>query len=238
MAKNTYGTGSFVLLNTGTDAPKPAEGHLTTVAWGLGDQTHYALEAAVFITGAAVQWLRDGLGIIGEAPETEGLAASLDSNDGVYFVPALTGLGSPHWDPYARGAIIGLTRGSGRAHLARAALEAIAYQTVDAVRAQEAAAGESLEILKADGGAVQNRWLMQFQADVLGVPVIVPEIPETTALGAAYLAGIATGAWDAERVEAMWRQAALYEPRMSEDQRESLIAEWRRAVERARGWAA
>ena len=238
MAKNTYGTGSFVLLNTGTDAPEPAEGLLTTVAWGLGDQTHYALEAAVFITGAAVQWLRDGLGIIGEAPETEGLAASLDSNDGVYFVPALTGLGSPHWDPYARGAIIGLTRGSGRAHLARAALEAIAYQTVDAVRAQEAAAGESLEILKADGGAVQNRWLMQFQADVLGVPVIVPEIPETTALGAAYLAGIATGAWDAERVEAMWRQAALYEPRMSEDQRESLIAEWRRAVERARGWAA
>ena len=238
MAKNTYGTGSFVLLNTGTDAPEPAEGLLTTVAWGLGDQTHYALEAAVFITGAAVQGLRDGLGIIGEAPETEGLAASLDSNDGVYFVPALTGLGSPHWDPYARGAIIGLTRGSGRAHLARAALEAIAYQTVDAVRAQEAAAGESLEILKADGGAVQNRWLMQFQADVLGVPVIVPEIPETTALGAAYLAGIATGAWDAERVEAMWRQAALYEPRMSEDQRESLIAEWRRAVERARGWAA
>jgi len=227
-----------VLLNTGTDDPDAAEGLLPTVAWGLGDRTHYALEAGVFITGAAVQWLRDGLGIIGEAPETEGLAASLDSNDGVYFVPALTGLGSPHWDPYARGAIIGLTRGSGRAHLARAALEAIAYQTVDAVRAQEAAAGESLEILKADGGAVQNRWLMQFQADVLGVPVIVPEIPETTALGAAYLAGIATGAWDAERVEAMWRQAALYEPRMSEDQRESLIAEWRRAVERARGWAA
>jgi glycerol kinase len=238
MAKNTYGTGSFVLLNTGTDAPEPGEGLLTTVAWGLGDETDYALEAAVFITGAAVQWLRDGLGIIGEAPETEGLAASLETNDGVYFVPALTGLGSPHWDPYARGTIVGLTRGSGRAHLARAALEAIAYQTVDAVRAQETAAGESLAVLKADGGAVQNRWLMQFQADVLGVPVIVPEIVETTALGAAYLAGIAIGDWDSAQVEGMWRQAARYEPRMSTDQRESLVAEWRRAVERAKGWAA
>ena len=142
-----------------------------------------------------MQWLRDGLGIIDEAAETEALAASLDGNDGVYFVPALTGLGSPHWDPYARGTIVGLTRGSGRAHLARAALEAIAYQTVDAVRAQEAAAGERLEVLKADGGAVANRWLMQFQADVLGAPVVVPEIAETTALGAAYLAGIATGRW-------------------------------------------
>ena len=237
MAKNTYGTGSFVLLNTGGDAPEPGEGLLTTVAWGLGPRTDYALEAAVFITGAAVQWLRDGLGIIGSAPESEGLAASLDSNDGVYFVPALTGLGSPHWDPYARGTIVGLTRGSGRAQLARAALEAIAYQTVDAVRAQEAAAGEALEVLKADGGAVSNRWLMQFQADVLGAPVVVPEIPETTALGAAYLAGIAGGIWDAAQVEAMWREAARYEPRMSEDQRQALLDEWRRAVERAKGWA-
>jgi glycerol kinase len=237
MAKNTYGTGSFVLLNTGRKAPEPGDGLLTTVAWGLGPQTDYALEAAVFITGAAVQWLRDGLGIIGSASESEGLAASLDSNDGVYFVPALTGLGSPHWDPYARGTIVGLTRGSGRAQLARAALEAIAYQTVDAVRAQEAAAGEGLEVLKADGGAVQNRWLMQFQADVLGVPVVVPEISETTALGAAYLAGIATGIWDAEEVEAMWREAARYEPRMGGDERQALLADWRRAVERAKGWA-
>ena len=237
MAKNTYGTGSFVLLNTGRDAPEPGEGLLTTVAWGLGARTDYALEAAVFITGAAVQWLRDGLGIIGSAPESEGLAASLDSNDGVYFVPALTGLGSPHWDPYARGTIVGLTRGSGRAQLARAALEAIAYQTVDAVRAQEAAAGEALEVLKADGGAVSNRWLMQFQADVLGAPVVVPEISETTALGAAYLAGIASGVWDAEQVEAMWREAARYEPRMGEDERQTLLGEWRRAVERAKGWA-
>ena len=237
-AKNTYGTGSFVLLNAGTEAPPPAEGLLTTVAWGLGDETDYALEAAVFVTGAAVQWLRDGLGLISEASETEELAASLSSNDDVYFVPALTGLGSPHWDPYARGTIVGLTRGTGRAHLARAALESIAYQTVDAVRAQERAAGESIPSLKADGGAVANAWLMQFQADVLGVPVIVPEIPETTALGAAYLAGIATGLWDRERVGEMWREAARYEPRMEAAERERLLRRWRQAVERARGWAA
>ncbi len=238
MAKSTYGTGSFVLLNTGTDAPDPGEGLVTTVAWGLEGEIDYALEAAVFVTGAAVQWLRDGLGIVDSAQVTEELAASIAGNDGVYFVPALTGLGSPHWDPYARGTIVGLTRGAGRAHLARAALEAIAYQTVDAVRAQEKAAGGCLEALKADGGAVSNRWLMQFQADVLGAPVIVPEIAETTALGAAYLAGIATGIWDRAAVESMWRQAALYEPRMSADERETLLAGWARAVERAKGWAA
>jgi glycerol kinase len=235
-AKNTYGTGSFVLLNTGREVADPGEGLLATVAWGLERETDYALEASVFVTGAAVQWLRDGLGIIATADETEPLARSLEGNDGVYFVPALTGLGSPHWDPYARGTIVGLTRGNGRAHLARAALEAIAYQTVDAVRAQEAAAGERLESLKADGGATINGWLMQFQADVLGVPVIVPEIEETTALGAAYLAGIATGVWEPDEVAAMWREARRYEPRMSVDERESLLAEWRRAVERAKEW--
>jgi glycerol kinase len=237
MAKNTYGTGSFVLLNAGSEAPEPAEGLLTTIAWGLGEEIDYALEAAVFVTGAAVQWLRDGLGIIESAAETEELAASIPSNDGVYFVPALTGLGSPYWDPYARGTIVGLTRGTGRAHLARAALEAIAYQTVDAVRAQEAAAGAPLEVLKADGGAVANRWLMQFQADVLGAAVVVPEIAETTALGAAYLAGIATGVWDAAQVEAMWRERARYEPSIGSDERAALLGDWRRAVERARGWA-
>ena len=237
MAKNTYGTGSFVLLNTGTQAPDPGEGLLTTVAWGLEEETDYALEAAVFVTGAAVQWLRDGLGLIDEAAESERLAAALKSNDGVYFVPALTGLGSPHWDPYARGTIVGLTRGSRREHLARAALEAIAYQTVDAVRAQEAASGERLEVMKADGGAVANRWLMQFQADVLGAPVIVPEISETTALGAAYLAGIATGTWTQQQVGEMWREAARYEPAMGEDERETLLAGWGRALERAKGWA-
>jgi glycerol kinase len=235
--KNTYGTGSFVLLNTGTDAADAGEGLLTTVAWGLGGEVAYALEAAVFVTGAAVQWLRDGLRIITRAAETEDLAASLESNDDIYFVPALTGLGSPHWDPYARGTIVGLTRGATRAHLARAALEAIAYQTVDAVRAQEAASGERIPSLKADGGAVANRWLMQFQADVLGVPVIVPEVAETTALGAAYLAGIATGLWTADQVREMWRESATYEPAMPESEREELIGRWREAVTRARGWA-
>ncbi len=236
-AKNTYGTGSFVLLNAGTEMPDPREGLLTTIAWDVGGKTTYALEAAIFVTGAAVQWLRDGLGVINEAAETEALAGSLDSNDGVYFVPALTGLGSPHWDPYARGTIVGLTRGSGREHLARAALEAIAYQTVDAVRAQEAASGEALTELRADGGAAENGWLMQFQADILGVPVVVPEIAETTALGAAYLAGIGAEVWDPDEVAERWREAERFEPAMSEDQREMLTGEWHRAVERSRGWA-
>jgi glycerol kinase len=254
-AKNTYGTGSFVLLNTGPEPPAPVEGLLSTVACSLDhggrrdeilgmtedfvpSAVDYALEASIFVTGAAVQWLRDGLGVIEGAAETEALAASLDGNDGVYFVPALTGLGSPHWDPYARGTIVGLTRGSGRAHLARAALEAIAYQTVDAVRAQEAASGERLAVLKADGGATANRWLMQFQADVLGAEVVVPEVAETTALGAAYLAGIATGHWTLEQVGEMWREAARFEPAMAEDERESLLGGWRRALQRSKGWAA
>ena len=237
-AKNTYGTGSFVLLNSGSEPPPVPEGLLVTVACGRGDEAAYALEASIFVTGAAVQWLRDGLGIIDAAEETEALAASLDSHEGVYFVPALTGLGSPHWDPYARGTIVGLTRGSGRAQVARAALEAIAYQTVDAVRAQEAACGERLEALKADGGATVNRWLMQFQADVLGAPVVVPEIAETTALGAAYLAGIASGRWSRDQVGEMWREAARYEPRLGEDERRTLLAGWRAALERSRGWAA
>ena len=170
LGKNTYGTGSFVLANAGTSVPPAEEGLLATIAWQIGRSTTYAHEAAIFVTGAAVQWLRDGLGIIDEAAETEALAASLDSNDGVYFVPALTGLGSPHWDPYARGTIVGLTRGSGRAHLARAALEAMAYQTVDAVRAMDRTGREPLAELRADGAATVNRWLMQFQADVLGDP--------------------------------------------------------------------
>jgi glycerol kinase len=236
-AKNTYGTGSFVLLNAGSEPPRPPDGLLATVAWGIGGEVAYALEASIFVTGAAVQWLRDGLGIVAEAGETEALAASLDGNEGVYFVPALTGLGSPHWDPYARGTIVGLTRGSGRAHLARAALEAIAYQTVDAVRAQEAAAGGRIELLKADGGGTANGWLMQFQADVLGAAVAVPEVAETTALGAAYLAGVATGAWTTGRVEEIWRRAARYEPRIDEERRAALLAGWHRALERSRGWA-
>ncbi len=255
-AKNTYGTGSFVLLNTGSQAPEPGDGLLATVACtldtggrraenpsmspeiGPSAAVTYALEASIFVTGAALQWLRDGLGVIERAEESEALAASLDGNDGVYFVPALTGLGSPHWDPYARGTIVGLTRGSGRAHLARAALEAIAYQTVDAVRAQESASGERLAVLKADGGAVANAWLMQFQADVLGASVVVPKVAETTALGAAYLAGIATGGWSLEQVGEMWREAARYEPAMGDDERQALLGDWQRALQRAEGWAA
>jgi glycerol kinase len=237
LGKSTFGTGSFVLLNTGENPPPASAGLITTVAWGLGARTDYALEASVFITGAAIQWLRDGLGLISSADETEAMAASLDSNDGVYFVPALTGLGSPHWDPYARGTIVGLTRGTRREHLARAALEAIAYQTLDAVEAMEEASGERLAELRADGGAVKNGWLMQFQADLLGRPVVVPELAETTALGAAYLAGIATGVWTLEQVGAMWRVAARYEPRMEADEREALVSGWRRALERARRWA-
>lgn len=234
MGKNTYGTGSFVLLNTGFVMPQPPPGLLATVAAGIGGSTSYALEASIFATGAAVQWLRDGLGIIARAEDTEALAASLEGNDGVYFVPALTGLGSPHWDPYARGTIAGLTRGSGRAQLARATLEAIAYQTVDAVRAMEAASAQALSELRADGGASTNGWLMQFQADVLGVPVVLPHITETTALGAAYLAGVGVGRWTVSDVRQHWRERRRYEPRMSDDERAPLLAGWAEALARAR----
>ena len=236
LGKNTYGTGSFVLINQGTSAPPPVEGLLSTVAWQIGRQTTYALEAAIFVTGAAVQWLRDGLKIIEAADETEELAGSLESNDGVYFVPALTGLGSPHWDPYARGTIVGLTRGSGRAHLARAALEAMAYQTVDAVRAMERSGSELAE-LRADGAATVNRWLMQFQADVLGVPVVVPEVAETTAMGAALLAGVGANLLTLDQVARMGEPRARYEPAMGEDESQSLLDGWHRALERSRGWA-
>ena len=237
MGKNTYGTGSFVLLNTGFTVPEPPAGLLATVAWGIGGASSYALEASIFVTGAAVQWLRDGLHIIERAEQTEALAASLESNDGVYFVPALTGLGSPHWDPYARGTIVGLTRGSGRAHLARATLEAIAYQTLDAVSAMETAAGRPLSELRVDGGASANGWLMQFQSDVLGVPVVLPEITETTALGAAYLAGVGTGQWTVSDVRGAWRERRRYEPAIGEDERASLLAGWNDALARARGGA-
>jgi glycerol kinase len=183
-----------------------------------------------------VQWLRDGLGVIGSAAESEQLARSLGSNDGVYFVPALTGLGSPHWDPYARGTVFGLTRGSTRAHLARAALEAIAYQSVDAVRAIERASNRTLDELRADGGATANRWLMQFQADVLGVPVLVPEVAETTAQGAAYLAGVGCGLWTIDYLASTWREQVRYEPVITADQRDELLGWWHRALERAREW--
>ena len=235
--KNTYGTGSFVLVNVGDAAPAQApKGLLATVAWAIGQRTFFALEASIFVTGAAIQWLRDGLGIIRDAAESKALAASLDGNDGVYFVPALTGLGAPHWDPYARGTLVGLTRGTGRAHLARAALEAIAYQTADAVRAMEAAGGRPLAALKADGGATANGWLMQFQADILGVPVVVPQVAETTAFGAALMAGVGAGVWTQAAVRGLWHEGARYEPQMAGSERERLLHGWRRALERSRGW--
>ena len=215
--------------------PEPPSGLLATAGWEIGGSIAYALEASIFATGAAVQWLRDGLQLIQHAAETEALAASLEGNDGVYFVPALTGLGSPHWDPYARGTIVGLTRGAGRAHLARATLEAIAYQTLDAVRAMEAVVAEPLSELRADGGASANGWLMQFQADVLGVPVVLPQVVETTALGAAYLAGVGVGRWTVSDVRRAWQERTRYEPRMSEDERAALLAGWADALDRARG---
>jgi glycerol kinase len=234
LGKNTYGTGSFVLLNTGSAVPAPVPGLLSTVAWTIGAATTYALEAAIFATGAAVQWLRDGLGIIDTAADTEGLAASLDGNDGVYFVPALTGLGSPHWDPHARGTIVGLTRGATRAHLARATLEAIAYQTHDAVRAMESASGQTFAELRVDGGASANAWLMQFQADILDVPVVLSETPETTALGAAYLAGVGAGLCTISDLASSWRERRRYEPRMSAEERSHLLGGWADALARAR----
>jgi len=239
LAKNTYGTGSFLLMNIGREAVTSRQRLLTTIAWGIGDEpVEYALEGSIFITGAAIQWLRDGLGVIASAAESEQLAASLTGNDDVYFVPALTGLGAPHWDPYARGLIIGLTRGTGRAHLARAALESIAYQTRDVVEAMSRESGIQLRELRADGGAVANRFLMQFQADLLGVPVEVPVITETTALGAACLAGLAVGFWASrEELAERWRVARRYEPKMAPAQREELQARWRQAVERSLGWA-
>ena len=239
LSKNTYGTGSFALMYTGTEPIKSRNDLLTTIAWGLGDDpVEYALEGAIFITGAAVQWLRDGLGIIESAPETEELAESLDSNDDVYFVPALVGLGAPHWDSYARGTIMGITRGTTRAHLARAALESMCYQTRDALEAMRDDSGMEIPTFRADGGAAANRWMMQFQADILGVPVEVPETLETTALGAAYLAGLATGFWESrDELVDRWRLRRRYEPQMGEEERERLYGRWKEALERAKDWA-
>ncbi|MGQ0805650.1 MAG: glycerol kinase GlpK [Actinomycetota bacterium] len=239
MTKNTYGTGSFVLMNLGPDHPPPTEGLLTSVAWDLGGGTiAYAMEGAIFVTGAAIQWLRDGLGIIADAAETGPLAASVDDTGGVYIVPAFTGLGSPWWDPYARGAIFGLTRGSGRAHLARAVVESMAWQTLDVVDAITAACGTEVAELRVDGGASVMDLLCQFQADVLGVPVRRPAVKETTALGAAYLAGIAEGVWSSPAEAAgSWAEEAAYQPAMATDEVVRRREGWLRAVERSRGWA-
>jgi glycerol kinase len=239
MAKNTYGTGSFLLLNTGEAGVPSESGLLTTIAWQLeGGPVIYALEGSIFITGAAVQWLRDGLQIIRSASEVEALAASVESADGVYLVPAFVGLGAPHWDAYARGTLVGMTRGTTRAHIARATLNAIALQSKDVLDAMRQDSGISLSALRVDGGAAQNNLLMQIQADVLGVPVQRPAVTETTALGAAYLAGLAVGFWpDVKRLAEQWTIERTFEPRLADDERAALVAGWQRAVERAKGWA-
>jgi glycerol kinase len=226
-------------MNTGNEAILSQEKLLTTIAWGIGTEPiEYALEGAIFITGAGIQWLRDGLGIIHDASETEALASSVKSNEGVYFVPALVGLGAPHWDPYARGTLLGITRGTTKAHLVRAALESIAYQTRDVVKAMERDSETPLKMMRCDGGAAVNRFLMQFQADILGVPVEVPKINETTALGAAYLAGLATGFWsNREELASHWQLASRYVPNLPSSERMRLYQQWQRAIERAKGWA-
>ncbi|HIP99267.1 TPA: glycerol kinase [Candidatus Bipolaricaulota bacterium] len=234
--KVTWGTGAFLLVNTGGRAVPSRHGLLTTVAYTSGGEVRYALEGAVFVAGAAIQWLRD-LGLISSAGESQALAGSLPGNEGVYFVPALAGLGAPHWDPYARGAILGITRGTTKAHLVRAALEAIAYQTCDLVRALEADAATPLPALRVDGGAARNDFLCQFQADILGIPVQRPQVLETTALGAALAAGVSVGLWEFSDIPSLVRWERAFQPRMSPAKREQLLSGWRKAVERAKGWA-
>ncbi len=239
MAKNTYGTGCFLLLNTNGQAVPSSSGLLTTIGWDLGSQRPitYCLEGSVFIAGAAVQWLRDGLGMISQSHEIEALAATVTDNGGVFIVPAFVGLGAPYWDPYARGTILGLTRGTTRGHIARATLEAIAYQTLDVLEAMRSDSELTLEELRVDGGAARNDLLMQFQADILGVPVQRPTINETTALGAAFLAGLAVKLWPSlDAISDLWRKESEFIPTISEDHRQTLFAQWKRAVERSRAW--
>jgi glycerol kinase len=237
MAKNTYGTGCFMLMNIGLEPTPSRHQLLTTVAWQHGGRTEFALEGSVFIGGAVVQWLRDGLGIIRSSAEVEALAASVPDCGGVYIVPAFAGLGAPHWDQYARGTITGLTRGTTAAHLARAALEGIAFQVADVLDVMKADSGISLRELRVDGGAANNNLLMQFQADILGVPVVRPKVTETTALGAAYLAGLATGFWrDRAEVSQSWQAERLFEPSRSADEVAHRRSRWAEALRRAREW--
>jgi len=237
MAKNTYGTGCFMLMNTG-DAPLMSKNRLlTTVAWDRGGR-RYALEGSVFVAGAVVQWLRDGLGLIERSADVEALAETVPDNGGMFLVPAFTGLGSPHWDAYARGTMVGMSRGTTRGHIARAALESIAFQSAELLKAMQQDAGQDLIELRVDGGATANDLLMQFQADLLGVPVVRPRVTETTALGAAYLAGLATGFWSsAEELESIWQVQRRFEPRIGRDRAAGLMEQWSRAVERSRGWS-
>ena len=236
MAKDTYGTGSFVLMQTGAHRVASSSGMLTTVAWRRDGKLSYALEGAIFVTGAALQWLRDGLGIIGAASEAGPLAASVPDTGGVFLVPAFVGLGAPHWDSYARGTIVGLTRGSGRAHIVRAAVEAMAYQTRDVVEAMERDSGKPLSELRVDGGAAVMDILCQLQADLLGIPVKRPRHTETTALGAAFLAGLGAGVWSDSDLNGLWKLDREFEPKMSRDEANSMQARWRRALDRSRAW--
>jgi glycerol kinase len=237
MVKNTYGTGCFMLMHTGTKPIRSRNNMLTTIAWRIGNRTEYALEGSIFIAGAAVQWLRDALGVIAASSEVETLASQAADSAGVYFVPAFAGLGAPHWDQRARGLLIGLTRGSTKAHLARATLEAIAYQVADVLRAMQNDAKIPLKELRVDGGASVNNLLMQFQADVLGVPVVRPKISETTALGAAYLAGLATGYWkDQAAIAKQWQVDRRFAPTIGSRARTALMAGWSKALDRARTW--
>ena len=238
MAKNTYGTGCFMLMNTGEKAVPSNHGLLTTIAWNVDGKVEYALEGSIFVAGAAVQWLRDGLRIIDHAPQSEELATKVESTDGVYVVPAFTGLGAPYWDMDARGAIFGLTRGTSREQLVRGTLESLAYQTKDVLSAMEADAGITLKSLRVDGGAVKNNFLMQFQSDILGVPVERPLINETTALGAAYLAGLATGFWkNKEEIKNNWGVDQTFNPKLSEETRDNLYSGWKRAVNSTMYWS-
>ncbi|HBF39331.1 MAG TPA: glycerol kinase [Firmicutes bacterium] len=237
MAKNTYGTGCFMLMNTGEVAVPSQSGLLTTIAWGMGGKVEYALEGSIFIAGALMQWLRDELRIIDNAAQSEEYATKVKDTNGVYLVPAFVGLGAPFWDMYARGTIVGLTRGANREHIIRAALEAIAYQTRDVLEAMQNDSGIDLQALKVDGGAVQNNFLMQFQADILGVAVDRPLISETTALGAAYLAGLAVGYWKSkDEIAQIWHTGRNFQPQMGAEKRANLYKGWRKAVERARNW--
>ncbi len=238
MMKNTYGTGCFMLMNTGTTPVPSTQNLLTTVAWRIGDVTHYALEGSVFIAGAVVQWLRDGLGIIRNSGEVEALARTVDGSDGVFVVPAFAGLGAPHWNAHARGTIVGLTRGSNRAHIARAALESIAFQTQEVLLAMEADANIPIRELRVDGGATANDLLMQFQSDILAVDVIRPQVTETTAQGAAYLAGLATGFWSGTvEIARQWQPEKVFHSNMEADVRISLLNGWHRAVNATKAWA-
>jgi glycerol kinase len=238
MVKNTYGTGCFMLMHAGHRAPVSRHRLLSTVGWRVDGVTDYLLEGSVFMGGATVQWLRDGLGIIERSDQVEALALSVPDNGGVTLVPAFAGLGAPHWDPYARGSLLGMTRGTGRGHIARAALEAIAFQSAELLGAMQKDAAQPVTELRADGGAARCDLLMQFQADLLGLPVLRPQVTETTALGAAYLAGLALGFWETrEEIAAQWQVERRFEPQMGADQRASLMAHWSRAVERSRHWA-